>query len=150
MASYKGHLVFSFLIVFGFIFLISNYLYQPSTKDIILYIVIGLLFALWPDIDIKSLGQRLFYSLFFVTDVFLILNRDYRTAAYFGLLIILPVMAKHRGWTHSKTAMLVIPLPILIYPIWVTRSLDFSNLPFYCAAVIGYFSHILLDGRFMK
>ncbi len=147
MASYRGHLLFGLFVVACFIFFAANYFFTPSSLDVALYLGIGLLFALFPDVDTKSLGQKLFYTIFFVTDVFLILKQQYKIAAFFGLTIILPLLASHRKWTHSKAAMILVPLPILLYPMWRARELDFSNLPFYCAAVIGYFSHLLLDGK---
>ena len=149
MSTGKGHIFFGFIISFIFIFVISNYFFKPDLKDIILYIVIGVLFSMWPDIDTKSKGQRFFYSIFFLTDCYLIWLQEFKIAAFFGLLIILPILAKHRGWTHSRPAMLLIPLPILLYPMWVNNSLDFSNLPFYAIAVTGYFSHLLIDGKLL-
>lgn len=147
MSSGKGHLLFGLICIFGSIFLISNYFFKPSIQDIVFYIVIGLLFALWPDVDTKSIGQKVFYTLFLNMDVYLIYNQEFRTAAYFGLIIILPVLAKHRGWTHSRLAMVIVPLPILFYPIYQTGTLDLSNLPLYAIAVTGYFSHLLIDGK---
>jgi len=147
MATGKRHLFVGLVFVYIFIFFISNYIFKPSLQDIILFIVIGLLFAIWPDIDTKSLGQKVFYTIFLLMDVYLIWKHQYKIAAYFGLIIILPVLAKHRGWTHSKIAMVLVPLPILLYPMIAGGLLDFSNLPFYTVAVIGYFSHLLLDGR---
>ena len=78
---------------------------------------------------------------------FLIFKEEYQIAAYFGLIIILPILAKHRGWTHSKIAMVLVPLPILLYPMYIKNSMDFSGAPYYAAAVTGYFSHLVLDGE---
>lgn len=150
MSSGKGHLIFGIIAVFVFLFIVSNYFFVPNTIDIVLYVVIGILFSLWPDVDTKSLGQKLFYTLFFFTDLYLIWLEEYKIAAYLGLIIILPVLAKHRGWTHSKAAMILVPLPILLYPMWVNAALDFSFLPYYAIAVTGYFSHLLLDGKIFK
>ncbi len=147
MSSAKGHLFFGLLFALLFVFVASAIASNPTPLEIVLYIVICLMFALWPDVDIKSVGQRLFYSLFFLTDVYLILNQQFKIAAYFGLIIILPVLARHRGWTHSRISMVLIPLPILIYPIYAQGAINFSGLPYYLAAATGYYSHLLLDGR---
>ena len=82
-----------------------------------------------------------------LVDLILIYLEEYKIAAYFGLIIILPILAKHRGWTHSIPAMFLIPSPILLYPIYVAGSYDFSGAPFYACAVTGYFSHLVLDGE---
>ena len=63
MASGKGHLIGGFIFIIIFIHIISHYFFQPTLIDIILYIAIGLMFAVWPDVDIKSIGQKFFYSI---------------------------------------------------------------------------------------
>ena len=75
-----------------------------------------LMFGLWPDVDTNSKGQNLFYAIFFVVDVVLIATRHTEEAAYLGLFCILPALGKHRGWTHSTWAMLLIPSPLLALP----------------------------------
>ena len=147
MASGKGHLFGGFVFLLLFIHIDSNYFYRPSTIDLILYLAIGMMFAVWPDVDIKSYGQKFFYIIFFMVDVFLIYSQEYKIAAYFGLIIILPILAKHRGWTHSTPAMFLVPAPLLLYPMYVTNTFDLSGFPFYSAALTGYFSHLLLDGK---
>ena len=126
---------------------ITHYFYRPSLLDLIMYIAIGLMFAVWPDIDIKSIGQKFFYTVFFLVDIYLLYTQEYKIAAYFGLIIILPILAKPRGSTHSIPAMVLVPAPILLYPIYVSGSLDFSGGPYYACAVTGYFSHLVLDSK---
>ena len=58
--------------------------------------------------------KKFFYTVFFIVDVFLVYKEEYKIAAYFGLIIILPILAKHRGWTHSILAMLLVPAPSII------------------------------------
>ena len=87
MASGKGHLFGGFLFTLLFIHIVYNYFFVPSIIDLILYIALGLMFAVWPDVDIKSYGQKFFYIIFFLVDVFLIYQQSYKIAAYFGLII---------------------------------------------------------------
>ena len=96
---------------------------------------IALLFGLWPDVDIKSKSQKIFYSVLFVLNVSLIffLHR-YLEAALLGLFAMLPILSKHRGWTHSKITMILLPslflaIPIYIeYPNWGTGWKDLPDL----------------------
>ena len=147
MAGGKGHLIGGFIFILVLLHTIIHYFYRPSLLDLVMYIAIGLMFAVWPDVDIKSIGQKFFYTVFFLVDLFLVYSEEYKIAAYFGLIIILPILAKHRGWTHSIPAMFLIPAPILLYPIYVSQSFDFSGGPYYACAVTGYFSHLVLDGK---
>ena len=106
------------------------------------------MFSLWPDVDIKSIGQKLFYSIFFLTDVALIFYfKELETAAYFGLLIILPILAKHRGWTHSRITAVLLPTPLLLVPMGMYGGTLLEGLPYYFAAVTGYFSHLFFDKK---
>jgi hypothetical protein len=53
------------------------------------------------------------------------------------------------GWTHTWWAMIVVPLPIVVIPLFMqTQGLVLHFAPFYAAFVLGYFSHLILDGEF--
>ena len=105
-----------------------------------------LMFGLWPDVDTNSIGQNLFYTIFFMADIVLITTKHFEEASYLGLFAILPVLSKHRGWTHTWWAMLLVPSPLLILPYLFFPERPLSGLPFFGAAVIGYFSHLFMDG----
>lgn len=112
--------------------------------------VVAILFGLWPDVDTNSKGQDIFFGLAFIVDIILIWIGRLEAAAYLGLLAMTPIVGKHRGWTHSRLAMLLIPLPIVLIPyVHNHNNLTFALL-FYGAAVVGYFSHLLLDGLIFK
>lgn len=156
MAGYKGHvagsLVFcgGYLAVLAFVFSVDQAYRRFSELELVGVPVVltGLcvMFALWPDVDTNSKGQNLFYSIFFGVDVALIAMREFQWAAYLGLFAILPILGKHRGWTHTYWAMLLIPSPLLILPYLLFPSTPLAGLPFYGAAVVGYFSHLFMDG----
>ena len=148
MASGKGHIVGGFVFLWLFLTILSNFFFVPSAMEIVIFSAIAVMFALWPDVDIKSIGQKVFYTIFFVTDVTLVFYfKDYKTAAFFGLLIILPVLAKHRGWTHSKVTAVLLPIPLLLVPMYVSDGTLLEGLPYYFAAVTGYFSHLFFDKK---
>ena len=155
MAGYKGHLAGATLFVLGYIALLA-YAFsvdaayeQFSVLEQIGYplglVALALLFGLWPDVDTNSKGQRIFYAIFLVTDLFLIATEQFRAAAYLGLVALLPVLSHHRGWTHTWWAMLLIPSPLLILPYLHVPERPLVGLPFYGAAVVGYLSHLVVD-----
>jgi membrane-bound metal-dependent hydrolase YbcI (DUF457 family) len=76
----------------------------------------------------------------------LIVVGEFELAAYLGLFAILPALGHHRGWTHTWWAMLLIPLPLLVLPYLHVPERPLIGLPFYGAAVVGYFSHLFMDG----
>lgn len=112
--------------------------------------VIAILFGLWPDIDTNSKGQDIFYAIAFILNILLIASGNIEASAYFGLIAMTPVISKHRGWTHSKLAMVLVPLPIFLAMYFYRESLFLTGLLVYGSAVVGYFSHLLLDGRVTK
>ena len=145
----------------------------PPVSDFLQIIgcfVIAVLFGLWPDVDIKSKSQKIFYRVLFTLNVVLIVFlQRYLESALLGLFAMLPIMSKHRGWTHAKITMILLPCVFLLipiytnYPAWRSEGnlvsdvyalrdwddlLDalLSGLPFYVASFIGYGSHLHLDG----
>jgi membrane-bound metal-dependent hydrolase YbcI (DUF457 family) len=112
--------------------------------------VLAMLFGLFPDVDTNSKAQDIFLGLAFAVDVILIGTNHLQAAAYLGVIAMLPIITHHRGWTHSKLAMLLVPLPILFVPWLYNGDMLVPSLVYYGAAVAGYFSHLLLDGLITK
>ncbi len=112
--------------------------------------VLAMLFGLWPDVDTNSKGQNIFFGIAFVADILLIATGRLEAAAYLGLLAMTPIVGRHRGWTHSKWAMIAVPLPIIIVPYINKSTILATAMLIYGAAVVGYFSHLLLDGLITK
>ena len=117
---------------------------------IVAALVLAFLFGLFPDVDTNSKAQNLFFGVAFTADILLILTENYQAAAFLGLLAMTPILSKHRGWTHSKLAALLVPIPILIIPYLSTNQIGDSAILLYAASVAGYFSHLLLDGLVVK
>lgn len=159
MANYKGHLAGAVAVttvyVIGMSFLPGELLVRTggilSDWQMVagLYVV-SMLMGLWPDIDTNSKGQDIFFGIAFLFDILLISQGYLEAAAYLGLLAMTPIIGKHRGWTHSKWAMLLVPLPIVVFPYIDNSNILATYLVFYGAAVAGYFSHLLLDGRITR
>lgn len=159
MANYKGHItggaVFGVVIVGSLNALPEGFL--PRTQQVlhdwqlsIGLMVISVLFAIWPDVDTNSKAQNLFYSIGFVLNIFLIINGEFVLSALLGMLAMTPIVGKHRGWTHSKIAMILVPTPILAVAYLSNEQIGPVGLLTYIVAVGGYFSHLLLDGLIWK
>lgn len=159
MANYKGHIAGAvgvntvFVLAAGFlpgaILMQTGGLFSSWQFVAFLYFI-AILFGLWPDIDTNSKGQDIFFTAGFFLDIVLIWQGYIEAAAYLGLLAMTPIIGKHRGWTHSKWAMLLVPLPIVIVSFLYRDALVPAAVIIYGAAVAGYFSHLLLDGRISK
>ena len=160
MSNYKGHIngasFFSVLYIglLGYVLGQNQTLDHFTTYELTGYacgmFLLGVLFGLWPDVDTNSKGQKIFYTVFFVLDIGFIATKQFEASAYLGLFAILPTLSKHRGWTHTWWAMLLIPSPLLLLPMFFMPERPLSGLFFYGAAVVGYFSHLFMDGLIIK
>jgi membrane-bound metal-dependent hydrolase YbcI (DUF457 family) len=159
MANYKEHIAGGF--VFSGIFMAAiSYLPIISFAEkanllqnwqaLAAVFVIGILFGLFADIDTNSKAQDIFFGIALILDILLLATGNIQAAAYLGLIAMLPVVGHHRGWTHKKWAMAVVPLPILILPYLYNHSVLPIAAVYYGAGVAGYFSHLLLDGLIAK
>lgn len=159
MPGYKGHIGGAVAVNTVFVGALSaapqpildntNYILS-DTQLLTGLFVVAILFGLFPDVDTNSKGQDLFFAIALIADILLILDGRMEAAAYLGLLAMAPIVGKHRGWTHSKLAMLLVPLPIIIVPYLYNPSLWDTAILVYGAAVAGYFSHLLLDGKITR
>ena len=159
MANYKGHIVGGVLVNTAFISAVylapGNSLSQTSGlltnwQFVAGLYIIAILFSLWPDVDTNSKGQNIFYGLAFIINILLIATGKIEASAYLGLLAMTPIIGKHRGWTHSKIAMVLIPAPILVVSYLYRGEILTSTMLLYGASVAGYFSHLLFDGLILK
>lgn len=180
MGGFKEHYtagIFSYTIFFSILTLgslVIAFLYElprnwnptiPTTlTSTLLCFCIALLCSLWPDIDIKSKSQQIFYSLFSVFNLILIVRQSYKISAFFGFFAMLPMLGKHRGWTHSRLTMIIFPSFFVFIPLYFEsgsrdifdfweqiKGLDWRSelsqvLPLYLAGVIGYATHLQVDG----
>jgi hypothetical protein len=122
--------------------------YHAQPREMAVLGCLAVLGALFPDVDTNSKGRHLYYGAALVVDAALILMQRHRLAAVLGLCALLPAIGAHRGWTHTWWAGLIIPSPVLLAPMVFLQTTWQVLLPFYLAAVLGYFSHLFLDGVF--
>lgn len=118
-----------------------------------------LFFSLFPDLDTSSIPQRWFFRAVLACMLVLALFDRYRLAALLGVVALLPVIDHHRGWTHWRLSPLIIPtLLFLLFGFRNVTQIDGSlpdgiqfvwgNMIYLVACVVGWYSHLLLDGYF--
>jgi len=146
LPGYRGHVVGGALIWSGcFAAAIQFNMLQPSPETAVVLGGTALMGALFPDTDTDSKGQNLFYLIMVILNLALMIKGMYRWSAVLGFCAMLPALGRHRGWTHTWWAMLLVPFPILLLPVVFYEQPLSRLLPLYLSAVIGYFSHLLLD-----
>jgi membrane-bound metal-dependent hydrolase YbcI (DUF457 family) len=147
MSLYKGHIAggaFAFIIYIAV--LVVFFAFKPS-YEVLIWFGLCILASIWPDIDINSNAQKLFYGFFLVLDGVFLISGRYKEAALLGLFALLPILGKHRGWTHSISAAFLVPSPLIVLPL-IKPELGAGGLEYYTPAVIGYLSHLIMDRQF--
>lgn len=148
MPSYRVHLIGGFLTYVGLLQLMKSA--EPATSTILQGLIFCLLGALFPDIDVKSKGQKVFYSLLFLLLFYLIMNEKYCMFVVMSFLGIIPILVRHRGIFHHIWFLMAISFGIsLVVKSWcgVYEQIMLSNCWFFFAGTV---SHVLLDRIFTK
>lgn len=146
MANYKGHLIGG-AVAYG-IFLLVGQLHNISFYTALEWLLFSLAGALFPDIDTKSKGQKLFYWFLLFFFFFAILKENFSVCAILGIIAIIPMLVRHRGLFHSLWFITVISSLIVFFggiyfPCY--KYILFFDMSFF---FVGALSHILLDFGF--
>ncbi len=149
MPGYKSHLaVGGGLALCALSACVYTRTYEPEPLVAAGLMATACLAALFPDVDTYSKGRGVFYGMLFTLDVALMWLGEWVWAAVLGLAAMLPSLGKHRGWTHTWIAMLLVPAALLSAPYLAFAPPWQSIAPYYAAAVLGYCSHLMLDRCF--
>jgi len=156
MALFRGHLwgglvatVIAIIMVIAGLWWVGDlapYLTLEESPKLGILLCIGLLSACFPDVDTESRSQRLFYRLLILLDLWLLIERNYKTAALLGFAAMLPLLGKHRGWTHSWLAMFLVPALFFLVPMYLNQAFHEFLFICYIISVTAYASHLILDG----
>jgi membrane-bound metal-dependent hydrolase YbcI (DUF457 family) len=101
--------------------------------------------SLFPDIDVKSKGQKYFYYVAFICLFVLAYQQHSQMFTCFSFLMITPMLVKHRGIFHSPR--FVIALPLLVWVVVATLLPQRSSQLFVDTLffIVGALSHLWLD-----
>ena len=148
MPGFRGHLIggtVTYLLILQYLKSIPM---QPSV--IVSGFVFCLVGSLFPDIDIKSKGQKLFYSLALVILCCFLYYE--RTDLFIGLSLLatIPLLVKHRGLFHQLWFLIFISISTGLvigsfhanFSAWAMK-----NALFFLAGAV---SHIVLDRSITK
>ena len=115
-------------------------------------------FSLFPDVDTDSVPRRWFYRGVLLVLLYLAWTDSWVAATVVAGLALLPLVDHHRGWTHGRFVPLLLPaalgLGLLWWEGWGRNDLSWRDiltpvrLVFSGAAIVGWYTHLLLDGLF--
>jgi membrane-bound metal-dependent hydrolase YbcI (DUF457 family) len=145
MPNYKGHLAGG-AAAFAITLKITTSLWNtPTITQIPLCLGICMLGSIFPDIDVKSKMQRLFYI---AATFFLMGTIFYQLWALFfvatGLILLISGL-QHRTLTHNIFFLISLPALIILYISFKNKDLFGPSLLLYSYFVSGTLSHVILD-----
>lgn len=151
MPGYKGHLLGG-LAAGGLLISILSCLQVicPTPLCGIEWVLASCLGSLFPDIDIKSKGQKIFYWLLLIFFMYLYSTKKLMMLGLFSIIGILPMLVRHRGLFHKWWFIMAVPFLLALctsqyFPCYKT-AFFFDALFF----VFGAFSHLILDLGFKR
>lgn len=143
MPSYRGHVFAGMGTYLVVLHLVKSG--TPTTAMIIQGLLFCLLGSLFPDIDIKSKGQLVFYKLIFIALVYCLFVWRWDIFATISMLAVMPLLVKHRGIFHQIWFLLIITFGIIL----LTKAFYKDQEALYVANSLFFFagslSHVLLD-----
>ncbi len=144
MPGYKGHLTGGFVAFIALLFVMKQY-HNPSMSTMIEWLSCTLAGSLFPDIDIKSKGQKWLYWVLFALFLCLFVRKSYCLLSLLGIVALVPMLVNHRGLFHKPWFMVALPASVALavhcsaphyFPLVARDAL------FFCG---GALSHLWLD-----
>ena len=148
MPGYKGHLAGAAVTyAIGLYFLMG---FEPSGITMAEWFMCTCAGALFPDVDIKSKGQKLLYRILLILFGFLLLTERYQLLSFVSILAIVPMIVRHRGLFHNIWFVVFFPVTVasiigFLFPGYQT--LLYYDILFFVAGAI---SHLWLDLGFKR
>jgi len=148
MPSYKTH-IFGYLIMMGIILLLMNRIlnFDISINMLIFGNIIGIFYSILPDMDTPSSKMRkILGRLFLAASItcliaFIFLRR--MELIYIPLMLILFLyllwFSRHRGLFHTPLVGILLSLPLYLIGLYYVGF-----------ALIGFFSHLILDNEVFR
>ena len=143
MPNYKGHLLGGFVayvcVLLAFITI------SPSIITACEWLCFTLAGALFPDVDVKSRGQKYFYYLVCAIFIILISQHNYQMVSCLSVIAITPMLVRHRGIFHEIWFLIIFAVVC-----WAGMSIFFPSLtqPLFINMlffIVGCISHVALD-----
>lgn len=146
MPGYKGHIAGAAIAWMAALFLTLFVRYVTGLQALE-WGAAALAGGLFPDLDIKSVGQKWLFRILFIISITLVCCQHYKFVAFMLLCSCVPLLVKHRGLMHSLSFITCLSLAAGLALGWRFPSyrevILFDVLFFW----LGALSHLVLDGH---
>ena len=144
MPGYRGHIVGG-ATTFCVVILLVSKSYPPTLITALQWFLLTIVGALFPDVDIKSKGQGIFYRVILLCLILLYLQKNWQLFAATSFLAMIPVLVRHRGLFHNLWFVIFVPFALAYFMIESFpqhKTILLLDALFFAAGAI---SHIILD-----
>lgn len=143
MPGYKGHIAGG-IVVFALLLLLLGS-YCMSAHMALAWFIACIAGALFPDIDVKSKGQKYFYWVILALLAYASIRQQYDLLMVISIFSVVPMLVKHRGIFHEPWFLLSLTLSA-----WIILSTSMPHAAeFSCICLLfflgGAYSHLFLD-----
>jgi len=151
MPGYKGHLAggcVAYVLMLGLLYgLSSDILVKNSFSSLVAlrWFICVLAGSLFPDIDVKSKGQKYFYWVILGFFLLLIMQRKFKLLAVSSIVSVFPMLVRHRGIFHKTWFVILAPLGL--WALIGAYAPQYANAFFLDVLffIVGALSHLWLD-----
>ncbi len=150
MPNYKGHLVGGTIAFLGTLHATTALFNRPTVYELPLCFTVCLVASIFPDIDITSKMQRIFYISAALGIIAALLMHNLTLFFSIAATAILISQLQHRTITHNVWFIITIPGFIVLYTSFYKPVYFTTSLVYYLYFVAGALSHILLDKTLTK
>ena len=148
MSNYKGHLAGGLVAYIVAILILS--LAQIGFSHQFQWFVATLAGALFPDIDIRSKGQRLFLEIMVLLLIGCLFLHAYIPIVFLLICGLLPLVVPHRGIFHDLGFILALVSLVSLFLVLVVPENTTTILSTAAFFLLGACSHLVLDVGFKK
>ncbi len=144
MPGYRGHIVAG-AATFCIVVLVVSRIYPPTLITALQWFFLTIVGSLFPDVDIKSKGQGIFYRVILLCLILLYFQQNWELFAATSFVAMLPLLVRHRGLFHTIWFVAAVPFTLAYF---VAQSFPQHTTLLMLDAVFfaaGAVSHIVLD-----
>lgn len=150
MPGYKGHLAGGTITFALALYAVSNAGILFTHAQAVQWFASALAGCLFPDIDVKSKGQNLFYKGMLCLLLLMIFYGYHRPFMLVSVAAMVPMIVRHRGLFHRLWFLIGMPALLAFF---LAASYPAYGFTIYCNTfffIIGAISHLWLDVGFKR
>lgn len=148
MSNYQGHLLggaATYTILVSVAFLKNPSVNYYHFEDLLIWFIMCLLGALFPDIDIRSKGQKIYYRFLLILTMLTIVTKKWDVLSLVTFAALFPAFVTHRGLMHRVSFIITIPFLVVVGLAHYNNTIVPTAFGCYIFFVAGALSHLVLD-----